>query len=85
MFNSPGEITSKGKTDRSENFLQVPGVGAQGGDLNEVLKNGWNKSGGTLIRIRSIIFASSGVDFAEAAAAEAGRDKMRYIQFINQL
>lgn len=69
-----------------DNFLLIPGVGAQGGDLNEVLKNGWNKSGGLLINAsRSIIFASSGVDFAEFAAKEASSMQNEMAQFINQL
>lgn len=69
-----------------DNFLLIPGVGAQGGDLNEVLKNGWNNSGGLLINAsRSIIFASSGEDFAAAASNEAARMQNEMAQFINQL
>ena len=69
-----------------DNFLLIPGVGAQGGNLNEVLKNGWNISGGLLINAsRSIIFASSGGDFAEAAAKESCRMQNEMAQFINQL
>jgi len=80
------EMLKKVRQIVPENFLLIPGVGAQGGDLNEVLKNGWNKSGGLLINAsRSIIFASSGVDFAEAAAAEAGRMQNEMARFINQL
>ena len=53
-------------------FLLVPGVGAQGGDLEAVLKHGANKTGGLLINAsRSIIYAGSEEDFAEKAAAEA--------------
>jgi len=64
----------------------IPGVGAQGGDLNEVLKNGWNNSGGLLINAsRSIIFASSGEDFSAAASNEAARMQNEMAQFINQL
>jgi len=80
------EMLKKVRMIVPDNFLLIPGVGAQGGDLNEVLKNGWNKSGGLLINAsRSIIFASSGMDFAEAAAAEAGRMQSEMAQFINQL
>ena len=69
-----------------DNFLLIPGVGAQGGDLKEVLKNGWNNSGGLLINAsRSIIFASSGEDFASAASNEAARMQNEMAQFINQL
>ena len=53
-------------------FLLVPGVGAQGGSLAEVAKYGLTKDCGLLINAsRSIIFASSGTDFAEKARAEA--------------
>lgn len=53
-------------------FLLVPGVGAQGGSLEEVCKHGLNKDCGLLVNSsRGIIYASNGTDFAEAAAAEA--------------
>lgn len=55
-----------------DNFFLVPGVGAQGGDLDEVMKNGMNKNVGLLINSsREIIYASTGVDFAEKAAEKA--------------
>jgi orotidine-5'-phosphate decarboxylase len=55
-----------------DHFLLVPGVGAQGGDLNAVAKFGLNKHCGLLINAsRSILFASADVDFAEKAALEA--------------
>ncbi|MDP2388663.1 MAG: orotidine-5'-phosphate decarboxylase [Bacteroidota bacterium] len=53
-------------------FLLVPGVGAQGGSLQEVCKYGFTKDCGLLINAsRSILYASSGTDFAEKAAEEA--------------
>lgn len=53
-------------------FLLVPGVGAQGGSLAEVAKYGLTKDCGLLINAsRSILFASSGNDFAQKARAEA--------------
>ncbi len=53
-------------------FLLVPGVGAQGGSLEEVLENGLNADGGLLINSsRGIIYASQGLDFAERAREEA--------------
>jgi orotidine-5'-phosphate decarboxylase len=53
-------------------FLLVPGVGAQGGSLEEVCKHGLNKDCGLLVNSsRGIIYASNGPDFAEAAAREA--------------
>jgi len=55
-----------------DHFLLVPGVGAQGGDLNAVAKYGLNDHCGLLINAsRSILFASEGTDFADKAALEA--------------
>ena len=55
-----------------DHFLLVPGVGAQGGDLNAVAKYGLNNQCGLLVNAsRSILFASAGIDFAEKAALEA--------------
>lgn len=55
-------------------FLLVPGVGAQGGDLAAICRQGLTADGGLLVNAaRSIIYASSGPDFAEAARAEAQR------------
>lgn len=53
-------------------FLLVPGVGAQGGSLQEVAHNGLNKTCGLLVNSsRGIIYASSDVDFADKAKAAA--------------
>ena len=55
-----------------DNFYLVPGIGAQGGDLEGVCAQGMNALGGLLINSsRGIIYASSGKDFAERAEAEA--------------
>lgn len=55
-----------------DNFLLVPGVGAQGGSLEEVCKYGMTKDCGLIVNSsRGIIYASNGEDFAEAARAEA--------------
>jgi orotidine-5'-phosphate decarboxylase len=55
-----------------DSFLLVPGVGAQGGSLQEVCKFGINKDVGLLINSsRAIIYASSESDFAEKAREEA--------------
>lgn len=55
-----------------DSFLLVPGVGAQGGSLQEVCKYGINSNVGLLINSsRGIIYASNGVDFAEKARKEA--------------
>lgn len=65
-----------------EHFLLVPGVGAQGGDLEQVSRHGRNDHLGLLVNSsRGIIFAGEGEDFAEKArhAAAAIREKMRHL------
>ena len=55
-----------------EHFLLVPGVGAQGGSLQEVCKYGMTKDCGLLVNSsRGIIYASTDTDFAEVAALKA--------------
>lgn len=55
-------------------FLLIPGVGAQGGSVAEVMANGCNRDCGLLINVsRSIMFAGSGHDFAIAARQAASR------------
>lgn len=55
-----------------DHFLLVPGVGAQGGDLAAICQHGLNADVGLLINAsRSILYASSGDDFAQRARAEA--------------
>ena len=55
-----------------DHFLLVPGVGAQGGSLQEVAKNGLNSKCGLLVNSsRNIIYASNDSDFAEKAALAA--------------
>jgi orotidine-5'-phosphate decarboxylase len=57
-----------------DNFLLVPGVGAQGGSLEEVCKYGITKDCGLIVNAsRSIIYAGNDENFAEAARAEALR------------
>ena len=53
-------------------FLLVPGVGAQGGSLAEVVQHGITPEIGLLVNSsRGILYASQGEDFAAAAAAQA--------------
>ncbi len=55
-----------------DHFFLVPGVGAQGGSIQEVSIQAMNQDVGLLINAsRQILFASSGTDFAEAAAMQA--------------
>lgn len=59
-------------------FFLVPGVGAQGGDLQTVAKYGLNKECGLLVNSsRGIIYASNGFDFADRAAEEAQKLQMQ--------
>jgi orotidine-5'-phosphate decarboxylase len=56
-----------------DHFLLIPGVGAQGGDLDEVCKAALNKDAGILVNVsRAVIYAASGEDFA-AQAGEAAK------------
>lgn len=64
-------------------FLLVPGVGAQGGSLQEVCEAGLTKDIGLLINSsRSIIYASAEKDFAQAAASEAKKLQLEMANFI---
>jgi orotidine-5'-phosphate decarboxylase len=55
-----------------DSFLLVPGVGAQGGSLEDVCKYGMTKDCGLIVNAsRSIIYAGNDENFAEAARAEA--------------
>lgn len=55
-----------------DHFFLVPGVGAQGGSLEEVLKQVTNKDFGVLVNsTRGIIYQSNGLDFAQAAGRAA--------------
>lgn len=55
-----------------DSFLLIPGIGAQGGSLEEVAVNGLNDVCGLLVNSsRGIIYASSGADFDQAAGRVA--------------
>lgn len=67
-----GEAFKTIRKHAPEHFLLVPGVGAQGGNLQEVCRYGLNADCGLLVNSsRSIIYASNGEDFAERAREEA--------------
>lgn len=64
-----------------DHFYLVPGVGAQGGSLDEISRKAMNKDVGILVNVsRAIIFASSGEDFA----AKAGEAAKAYQQEMEQ-
>ena len=66
-------------------FLLVPGVGAQGGSLQEVAKNGMNNKCGLLVNSsRGIIYASHNVDFAEKAKLAAREVQLEMAELLKE-
>lgn len=66
-------------------FLLVPGIGAQGGSLQEVAKHGMNDTCGLLVNSsRQIIYASSETDYAEKARTEAAKVQQEMEQLLAQ-
>ena len=67
-----------------DHFFLVPGVGAQGGDLEAVSKAGINSQCGLLVNSsRAIIYASTGEDFADAARKEASKVQSEMTTYLN--
>lgn len=67
-----------------DHFLLVPGVGAQGGDMDSVFSNGMSKDVGLLINAsRSILYASSDENYAEVARVEAQKMNEQMVRYIN--
>jgi orotidine-5'-phosphate decarboxylase len=78
------EMLAEVRTIVPNHFLLVPGVGAQGGSLEEVMKYSANDEIGLLINAsRSILYASGGADFASAAASEARSMQQAMAAFIS--
>lgn len=68
-----------------DSFLLVPGVGAQGGNLQEVCKYGMSNNVGLLINSsRGIIYASNGEDFAQAAAIKSSEIQKEMEQILSK-
>ena len=66
-----------------ESFFLVPGIGAQGGDLEMISKYGMNKQCGLLVNsARAIIYASIEKDFASVAKKEAKKVKDEMARFL---
>lgn len=66
-----------------DNFFLVPGVGAQGGTIEEVAKNGMNDKCGILINAsRSIIYSDHSANFACAAALKAKEMAMQMSKYL---
>ncbi len=69
-----------------DNFYLVPGIGAQGGDIDKICENGLNSECGLLINsTRDIIYASRGEDFAQAARQKALVTREPMLKFLKGL
>lgn len=68
------------------NFFLIPGVGAQGGDMEKICEYGMNDEGGLIVNsARGIIYASAGEDFAEKAresAQQTWKDMQKFVPVI---
>lgn len=68
-----------------EHFFLVPGIGAQGGDLEMVSRYGMNKDCGLLVNsARAIIYASGDKDFADVARKEAGKVREEMSEYLEK-
>lgn len=80
-----GELFKDIRAVAPDSFLLVPGIGAQGGSLEEVVKYGINDRCGLIVNSsRAIIYASNGTDFAEAAANEAAKVSAQMKELLKQ-
>ena len=78
-----GELFADVRKVVPDHFLLVPGVGAQGGSLQDVCRYGMNQDCGLLVNSsRGIIYASNGIDFAERAADEARKVQLEMAALI---
>lgn len=80
------ESLIKVRTLVPEHFLLIPGVGAQGGSLEQVIRYGMNKQCGLIVNAsRSIIYAGNGEDFAEKSAEAAKEVQQKMAASLLQL
>jgi len=69
-----------------DHFLLVPGVGAQGGDLKEVVANGMNSNCGLIVNSsRGIIYAGKDESFAEKAGIEAKKIQIEMQGYLEKI
>lgn len=81
-----GEMFAEIRKHAPEHFLLVPGIGAQGGSLQEVVKYGMNKQCGLLVNSsRAIIYADDTEDFADAARKEAKKVQSEMAGYLDAL
>lgn len=78
------EALKKIRKQAPNSFLLVPGVGAQGGDLEKVAENGLNDEVGLLVNSsRNIIYASSSFDFVKSARQSARKIQLQMQTILN--
>jgi orotidine-5'-phosphate decarboxylase len=78
-----GELFADVRKVVPDHFLLVPGVGAQGGSLEEVCRFGLNNDCGLLVNSsRGIIYAASSSDFAQRAGEEASKLQQEMATFL---
>ncbi len=69
-----------------DHFFLVPGIGAQGGSLKEVVKYGMNKQCGLLVNSsRAIIYADNTMNFASAASLEAHKVQKEMATYLEKI
>ena len=80
-----GEMFKDIRRIAPNHFLLVPGIGAQGGALDDVCRYGMNADCGLIVNnSRGIIYASNGDDFAQAAAAKAREIQQEMARALSQ-
>lgn len=81
-----GEMFADIRKYAPNHFLLVPGVGAQGGSLAEVVKYGMNKQCGLLVNSsRAIIYADNTSEFASVAGEEAMKLQQEMAGYLDQI
>jgi orotidine-5'-phosphate decarboxylase len=69
-----GELLGKIRAQAPEHFFLIPGLGAQGGSMDDIINYALTDDIGVLANVsRSIIYTSNGLDFAAGARSEAQR------------
>ena len=80
-----GEMFKDIRRIAPNHFLLVPGIGAQGGALDDVCRYGMNADCGLIVNSsRGIIYASNGDDYAQAAAAKAREIQQEMARALSQ-
>ena len=80
-----GEKIGTARALAPEHFFLVPGIGAQGGSLKDVVKYGMNPSCGLLVNSsRGITYASAGLDFGKSAQQEARKLQQQMERYLQQ-